>query len=114
MDGETVAVKHPGAQSSEPGGQKCGDRADQEAVGEGMKKDTVLEQCIVPFQGEAFPLEAAFRFVEGKENEKKNRKIKKSEDHTGPGSAKPFYQSRTVGKAEETFATQRKGVGHQR
>ena len=71
-----------------------------------------MEKGIVPFEGESFPYKATFGLVEGKENEKKNGKVKKSKDEGGPRATEPANEFGPVGHAEKAYSTQEVGTDH--
>ena len=96
VDGEALAVEHPGSQRAEDGGQEGGSGADHQTVAEGVEQHPVVEEGFVPFQGEPLLAEAGLGLVEGEDDQQDNGKIKKGKDQGRPTSPEPADQRGSV------------------
>ena len=80
-------VEADGGKGARDGGDDgCQDRDSQGGI-QGVQDHLIVEQLVIPIQGEAGPYGAAFGVVEGKDNQNEDGGIKEEKDQSGHQAA---------------------------
>ena len=84
-----------GCRGAQQGRQQRGYHGDEEGVGKGLKDDLVVEQFLVPLEGEPGPNTAGFVFIERIDDENEDGRIQEEHDqaHIAPGEPALFHSS---------------------